>query len=286
MKNPYLAFVTEYARQVKAARSLPLGGFSCATQPAARSGDPTAMIFAPHPDDECIIGALPLRLLREASYKVVNVAVTQGSRRDRQSARFDELSQACAYLGFSVVQTAPCGLEGVNRKARNENTAAWKSSVRSIAQILSEHKPQVIFFPHEADYNSTHIGTNLLVMDALPELGSEFDCRIVETEFWQPMNSPNLMVESAINDVADLVAAISFHRGEVERNPYHIGLPAWMQDNVRRGAELVGGQGGEAPDMTFATLYKLRRWSQGQLVDFVKKGILLSSRDKAADLFK
>ena len=36
-----------------------------------------------------------------------------------------------------------------------------------------------------------------------------------------------------------------------------------MMDNVRRGAELVGGQGGAAPDFAFAALYRLRKWSQG-----------------------
>jgi hypothetical protein len=36
-----------------------------------------------------------------------------------------------------------------------------------------------------------------------------------------------------------------------------------MQDNVRRGGELVGGQGGAAPDFSFATLYRLRRWARG-----------------------
>jgi len=29
--------------------------------------------------------------------------------------------------------------------------------------------------------------------------------------------------------------------GEVRRNPYHARLPAWMMDNVRRGAELWAG---------------------------------------------
>ena len=38
-----------------------------------------------------------------------------------------------------------------------------------------------------------------------------------------------------------------------------------MQDNVRRGGELVGGQGGAAPDFTFATLYRLRQWQDGAL---------------------
>ena len=57
-----------------------------------------------------------------------------------------------------------------------------------------------------------------------------------------------------------MMAALSFHVGEVQRNPYHLLVPAWMQDNVRRGGELVGGQGGAAPDFTFATLYRLREW--------------------------
>jgi len=69
--------------------------------------------------------------------------------------------------------------------------------------------------------------------------------------------------------VADLVAAISFHVKEVERNPYHLTLPAWMQDNVRRGGELVGGQGGAVPDFTFAVLYRLRRWGKGAFTEAV-----------------
>jgi len=53
----------------------------------------------------------------------------------------------------------------------------------------------------------------------------------------------------------------------VRRNPYHLRMPAWLQDNVRRGAELVGGQGGAAPDFLFATLYRVRQWKQGRVED-------------------
>jgi hypothetical protein len=38
-----------------------------------------------------------------------------------------------------------------------------------------------------------------------------------------------------------------------------------MLDNVRRGSELVGGQGQAAPDFTFATLYSLRLWKEQTL---------------------
>ncbi len=90
-------------------------------------------------------------------------------------------------------------------------------------------------------------------------------CAVIETEFWGAMTDPNLMVESSVADLADLCAATSFHEGEVARNPYHLRLPAWMLDNVRRGGELVGGQGGNAPAVGFATLYRLSLWRNGRL---------------------
>ena len=132
-----------------------------------------------------------------------------------------------------------------------------------IARILASHQPEVVFFPHEADWNSTHIGTHYLVADALGQQSPGFTLQIAETEFWGAMATPNLTVEFSPQDLGDMMAALSFHVGEVQRNPYHLLVPAWMQDNVRRGGELVGGQGGAAPDFTFATLYRLRRWADG-----------------------
>jgi hypothetical protein len=85
--------------------------------------------------------------------------------------------------------------------------------------------------------------------------------------------------------VSDLLAALSFHVDEVRRNPYHLRLPAWLQDNVRRGAELVGGQGGVAPDFAFATLYRLRQWKNGSVVDVLKSGKTLTAKDDLRTFF-
>jgi hypothetical protein len=85
--------------------------------------------------------------------------------------------------------------------------------------------------------------------------------------------------------LGDLITALTFHVEEVRRNPYHLTLPAWMIDNVRRGAELVGGQGGAAPDCTFATLYRLRRWEEGQWKQVLAGGRNLRLSDPAGNLF-
>ena len=263
--NPYHRFVSELARLVREGKQLPLGGFTPAPRPGPAPGAPRALIFSPHPDDECIIGGLALRLQRESGMKVVNVAVTQGSNKARQAARWEELRAACGYLGFELVATAPGGLEKINVNTRTADPAHWRSAVETTARIIAEHEPAVAFFPHDADWNSTHIGTHHLLVDALALQPAGFTCHVVETEFWGAMATPNLMVESSVADVAEMMTALSFHVGEVQRNPYHLLVPAWMQDNVRRGGELVGGQGGAAPDFSFATLYRWRRWADGQL---------------------
>ncbi len=242
-----------------------------------------ALIFSPHPDDECLIGGLALRLQRESGMRVINVAVTQGSNKERQQPRWLELINACRYLGFGLEQTAPRGLEKIAAKTRQGDPSVWSAAVKIISTALSVHQPQVIFFPHELDWNSTHIGTHFLVMDALQTLPASFQCLLVETEFWGQMASPNLMVESGANDVADLIAALSFHVGEVQRNPYHLRMPAWLQDNVRRGAELVGGQGGAAPEFAFATLYRLRRWKNGHVENVLNEGKQLGVGQKPGE---
>ncbi|MHB8520105.1 MAG: PIG-L deacetylase family protein [Limisphaerales bacterium] len=283
--NPYAQLVSEYARLAREAKSYPLGGFPPAAAAKPKTGAPNALIFSPHPDDECIIGALPLRLLREAGMNVIDVAVTQGSNKARQAERFQELQNACRFIGYGLVPTRPNGLEKINTRTRQGEPAVWKEAVGIIARILSEHQPRVIFFPHEHDWNSAHIGTHFLVMDALRSLGAGFDGFLVETEYWGAMADPNLMVESSAADVADLVTATSFHAGEVRRNPFHILQPAWMQDNVRRGSELVGGQGEAAPDFIFATLYRLRRWGNGAPQKALERGRQLSCRENPATLF-
>ncbi len=282
--TPYHDLVGAISRLARDGKNLPLGGFPPAPRPPITPDAPRVLIFAPHPDDECIIGGLPLRLMREAHMRVINVAVTQGSKKERQAARWTELEAACHYLGFDLIQTIPGGLERITVKNREQDPADWGRSVAVIAGILAEHQPRVILFPHDSDWNGTHIGTHYLLVDALKQQAAGFSCLVVETEFWGAMATPNLTVESSAHDVADLMAGTSFHVGEVQRNPYHLLQTAWMQDNVRRGGELVGGQGGAAPDFTFCTLYRYRRWENARFEALYTGGRSLPASTPAGDL--
>jgi LmbE family N-acetylglucosaminyl deacetylase len=263
----YLQYVSAYRTLLEQGKKLP-SVQARPVSPAGTKDGPVILLFSPHPDDECTTGGLALRLQREAGARVVNIPVTFGSNIERRAARREELKNACAHLGFEL---ADSGLEGFQ-------------TPQEIAQILKTYRPRMIFFPHAEDWNGTHERVHRLIMDALPL--ADVDCLLVQTEFWRPMKQPNLMVELSAEDLAALVEALSLHTGEVARNPYHLMLPEWMMDNVRRGGEVVGGQGGAIPDFTFATLYHLSKWVGGAQQDVLKNGRALPSGERAGELLK
>lgn len=264
MSTPYHEWIRDLEGWWQRGAQLPCGGFAPCARPPLAPDAPCALYFAPHPDDESIIGALALRLFREAGVRIVNVAVTLGRKKERRQARLAELRQACAFLGYELELSAPDGFEEVHVGTRQHEPTRWQSMVDRMAQLLDRYHPVAVFFPHDRDWNSTHVGTHYLIVDALGRMGPGFGCRVFETEFWGAMEDPNLMVEIAPSLLADLIAATTFHVGEVQRNPYHLTLPAWMMDNVRRGAELVGGQGAAAPSFLFAQLFRFRLWRGGR----------------------
>ncbi len=283
-RNPYRPWVEGFAEALRAGALLDAAGRAPPARREVPADAPKALIFAPHPDDEVIIGGLPLRLMRELGFDVINVAVTLGSNRERRAGRWRELQAACAHLGFGLVTPDPGGLERISPEGRQGNPSRWAEAVEAIASIIAAERPLVVFLPHVDDWNRTHVGTHHLVVDAMRRLAG-FACRVVETEYWGAMDAPNLMVESSAADVADLVAALSLHVGEVARNPYHLRMPAWMIDNVRRGAELVGGQGKAAPAFAFATLYRLRGWAEGDWRVVLEQGQAVAAAGGLGRLF-
>lgn len=257
----------------------------CRGKPPALSDAPhlgKVMILAPHPDDECIIGALPLRLQREAGMSVSVVPVTLGSNPERRAARRQELQAACDVLGFAIVEAARQPFAEVRPETRQDQPIVWQGMAGKLAAVIQQEKPSIIFLPHRYDGHGTHIGVHHLAIDALARQPADFAARLIFTEFWHPQREPNLMVESTPADLLQLLMALSRHAGEVARNPYHLRLPAWMIDNARRGAELIGGFGTDGAAMGFATLYEQMEWRGSQCVRLTGAVRLLPADHSAA----
>ncbi len=276
--NCYTKLAQNYQNMFQSGRDYKLGGFEKLQMPALPLNAPKMLLFSPHPDDECIIGGLALRYRQNKNWNVINVAVTLGSSPERQQGRWEELQHACEYLNFGLIRTSETGLENVKLTTRDQNPEEWQKKVKCIADIIAEQQPEIITMPHCADFNGTHIAVHYLVVDALKSLDN-FTCKIIETEFWAAMDSPNLMLELSVEEVGQLITALSFHIEEVKRNPYHLTMPAWLIDNVRRGAEIVGGQGGAAPDYTFATLYRVSIFDGKEMKVAYEGGKMISQSD-------
>lgn len=282
--NRYFNYVVAMRNLMEMGGNLPQGDLPPAKKAIVLPNAGEGMLFSPHPDDESIIGGLARRMALEMNMKITIVPVTLGSNRERQLERREELRSACELIDFDLLEVADRGFENVSLKTRNGSPELWAEMVLTIANILEERRPRVIFFPHDDDYNSTHIGVHHLVIDALRKL-QHFECFVIEWEFWKQMSDPNLMVELSDDVLADLIAAISCHKKEVARNPYHLNMAGWTSDNVRRGAEVVGGQGEEAPKFNWATLYRLGKWSGGQLLPFYEGGRIINRETNIARMF-
>jgi len=280
--NPYLDYVNSVKRLFEEGSTLPYGNFAKPTPPSISQNAPIALILSPHPDDECIIGGLPLRLMKDGSIRIINVAITLGSNPQRKQERLTELSKACEWIGFDLELTAENGLDPIRPETPEKDPVHWNKCVDILSEIFSKYNPMAIFVPHSKDWNQTHLGVHLLAISALKK-SNEFSPWIIQTEYWGQMPEPNLMVENTADEVAELIGALSHHRGELERNPFHLRLPAWMQDNVRRGSEVVGGQGEQASAFNFATLYRVNRWQDNQLVPAWDRGKFLASGHPAQD---
>lgn len=254
--------------------------------PGILPSTPICLIFSPHPDDETICGLLPLRLRLECNWTIINVPVSLGRHIDQRVRRKKELLEACSCTGFNVYFLEEWGLDFINPEHKTENPSQWKKAVKLIAQTIKTFNPIAIFCPHKDDVHPAHKGTNLMLNDALYEIGNIWKGWIIETEFWAPMNTPNLMVEASIEDVAILLEALLCYKGEISRNPYHVAYLCWLVDNVRRGCEIIGGMGSKAPPFLFALIYTMLQWDGNSLKPYLPPLQFLSVSERAEIIFQ
>ncbi len=211
--------------------------------------DPIVLIISPHPDDECLMGSYALRLKEECNAKVYVLPFSYGSKVSRQEARKLELKAACAKLGFEILN-APL------------------LQVEDLIKVLRSLNPNVIFSPHAEDGHPVHQKAHEWTRDALQLIAKENQTvkrAWVQTEFWRDLEKPNLLIPLSSKQVIQIGEALACHVEEVKRNPYHLRLPAWFQDQVRKGQEKVGGYGSSAASGGDANVEALSEPVYGQI---------------------
>jgi len=224
------------------------------------------IICAPHPDDETLNGALPLRLKR-GNIRILNLAMTLGSNPARQKERRAELAAACRVLEFDcLLAQEPSGFTNLTRNRGKNDAAARQKRIDILVRHFNREMPSLILFPHLKDGHPAHEEVHHLALAAARQhtLSENRQVLLAETEFWHPMAEPNLLLGLAPEIITRLIIGLLCHRGEIARNPYHVSLPARLMDNVRRGREIMRSGERKSPG-PFAEIYRLSRLERGRL---------------------
>lgn len=266
--NSYLDYIREFTKLLERAKELRLSndaGVRHSFNLKAKNTSKTVILFAPHPDDECIFGGCAIRMRDECDARVVVVPVSLGSNVARKEERLSEIEIACSVLGFSLDRCL-INIRRDYEKTGRSSLRLGSNMVNGLIECLSNYKPDYIVYPHINDFNPTHILTSRWVALAAKRYSLMPGARLItcfEGEYWHQNTSPNLLIEISPEQLSQLVFALSRHIGEIRRNPYHITLPMWMVENVRRGSEVVGGKGTAVADFLFGSLYRVRTVEAG-----------------------
>jgi LmbE family N-acetylglucosaminyl deacetylase len=194
------------------------------------------LIISPHPDDECLMSGLALRAKEEFKTEVGVLPYGFGSDPLRQEERKKEWKRSLQVLGFKEVLIFGDSIEAT----------------------LLHFNPDAILIPHLRDVHPTHICCSKESWEAAKAMvsKSKTPLLVLESEYWGQIERPNLLIPLAASTVKKMGTALLCHQGEVERNPYHLSLPAFLMDQQRRGSELVAGFGGKPAPSVFAQLYR------------------------------
>lgn len=209
----------------------------------------SALIVAPHPDDESIQAGLFLRLKEELNCDVYVYPFSLGSKLDRQGQRHEELKSACEILDFKLL-----------------------SPVKNPIEYLEKINPDIITLPHLDDGHTTHKRCYVEWMKNISEFG--YEGTVLLNEFWFPMRDANLIIEVPKDIVIKQIAALKCHQGEILRNPYDKRLPFWLLDNTRRGFEQIMGNLTTSTDLIFTQLFKKIIISKNKVIEIKSKDII------------
>jgi LmbE family N-acetylglucosaminyl deacetylase len=196
--------------------------------------DKKVLIFSPHPDDEVLMSPIALRLKNENNCQIINIAMTLGSKKERQQERKVELINSCKVLQYDLL---------------------FKE--KTLIEYLEEIKPFLVILPHQFDQHPTHKKVYQEAWDAIRNYSQNNKIYFALSEFWLPNLHPNLLIELSKEDILQLINALECHIGEIKRNPYHLRYPSYLMDNMRRGQELVGSNIQENLNIIFGQNYEI-----------------------------
>ncbi|HEU5088514.1 MAG TPA: PIG-L deacetylase family protein [Roseiflexaceae bacterium] len=158
----------------------------------------SAMVFAPHPDDETLGCGGTIARRRRNGMPVTVVVMTDGRVSHAHLVPADQLAglrasevrQACNTLGVAEQDVFLLGYQD------GQLAISHADAVERVSSLLRDRKPEDVFVPHRADFPADHRATYTIVAAALTQAGIQPNMYEYPVWFWYhwpwvPLLEPN-----------------------------------------------------------------------------------------------
>ena len=220
----------------------------------------TALVVSPHPDDELIPAGGTLMVLKDAGWRIVNLACSLG-RPSQVDVRHAELVRACAVAGFELTVVDP----PVALSREDDAGAARERLTAVVGAALADLRPSLVVAPGQHDAHHGHEVVASAVAASVEAHGRPLS--VWSWELWGHLPTPTLLVR--VDHVLDRVcAALAEHASQVARNDYVRLVRSRAAAASVLGPERVFGFGREgvgysAAEILCETVYADGRWRLG-----------------------
>jgi LmbE family N-acetylglucosaminyl deacetylase len=187
----------------------------------------TAVHFAPHPDDELLGAPVSLFALRDAGWRVVNVAVTLGRPHQRER-RLAEVEEACRRAGFELLVE------------------------REPADVLGEVEADLVICPSPYDHHPTHERVARETLRSV--LAGGGPQHVWLWAIYAEVGLPTLARAVEPDRLVQIERALEAHAGEVRRNDVRRLLRARAELGAVLAVERVFGYGSTGRNLPGAEL--------------------------------
>jgi LmbE family N-acetylglucosaminyl deacetylase len=205
------------------------------------------LAVSPHPDDEIVGAGATLMALRDAGWRVVNLACDLGRPEDVRRRR-RELELACRLARFEL--EIPDGLPGIG--ASDDLPHAQRVLSEAIMTAVQASGADVLIGPWPHDGHHGHEVVGRAILDAVELRGRPR--HILWWGLWADLPFPNLYVGFGPARLTELQQALAAHAGELVRNRYDRLLEARATASAVLGPERVFGFGSSGSGDPYAEL--------------------------------
>lgn len=204
----------------------------------------TALVFAPHNDDELLGAGGTLLKLSKKGYMTVVCEVTSGPRADLIQSEAKEAHKALGVSQSVFLNLPSCRLEGLPKTELNT----------AVCRVVKEIQPEIVLLPHYGDMHLDHRWVAEAAMVAVRPIAAPFVKTVLayetlsETE-WNTPSSVNAFIPNIWIDISDEIEqklqAMQSYKSQLYSFPHPRSLEAIKALAQYRGST-IGTEAAEA----------------------------------------